>query len=1060
MPVGRFVLVQFEGRNFLPISEVEVFQPAMSGVDVTVGAYMPSPSTLSDASQLSVSPSDACNDLKQCRSALTFTSGNWNVPQTVSVLALDDDVASGLRTAVIAHTTSSSDVDYRGSEFFNPKPTVTATIEDDDFAGITMSKDSIAVVEGAHTYLGAQKFAKLMEVPVLALTCSETPALVEDAKPCRKHGDRTFAGTWWDTSISLKPLASPTFVVADFGPGVTGDIVQLHMYKPQDLGSRGVAKITLTHSDVFTFASIPATWEPVEGTSSHKIPWGMTAGSINHTIQDFASNKRYIAVFFDQTYGGHAMGDGKEPALVTPLQVHEMTFTGAIPYAYPDERGNWNVSETNLSRMHLAAVPDQYTVVLDSEPLSDVVITPVVQDDTQLTSWDKFNGSFNQDYSQKVITGIYHLGNRYTEIATSLHFNASTWHIPQTVQIGAVDNNIAAGNRVLSVTHKSVAHMIDMQPVQQTAIGTTDAFSQDILPLRRQYQYQGISKYHTVTGNFPEWPRAYNMSYESDTGKIAVAIAEDDRPGVTVSKSHVYVTEGASNGTFTVVLDSQPTSAVTITLLVTGESGEPGKEVEVIVTPNVLVFNDQTWSVPQQVVLTAYNDADYEGRYGFTQAYSRYIPQPFAERIVLAVSSEDRTYSNILIGQNEPEGTRVQYVRDQSIEVTVIDDDGGCLSEYKCQVPPHKIDEYTPEGICVPMDSAWFEQNFDPETDEIPAVEPDTTSVCDCPQGYGMRDCRRECAKSSLCEFRRIHFIVECNEIGVCTKSAGLNKASFVTELARSILLYNARLMERLNWPVGASQTAFPGLSFPASPSELASEKIAADSMIADSANQPVTAPTRMPTPAPTPPTTAPTASPTVFTSEGSYAEGSYVYVDPPAPASAPGSAPASAPSSARRVLETVPENEGITAQSMPARRQLQEFETVQQQPLTMESVWDSFYVVKALPTQCMFSFKKICTVVTVDIKDETGELTEFLLQSERAGHYAQYPLNVQFAKQADTLDHNSKMAFIMWNVMGFIMLLFCGLMLYKVRKSFMAGKQPRTEAEKRAFRESQAVFD
>ena len=140
-----------------------------------------------------------------------------------------------------------------------------------------------------------------------------------------------------------------------------------------------------------------------------------------------------------------------------------------------------------------------------------------------------------------------------------------------------------------------------------------------------------------------------------------------------------------TNGTFTVVLDSQPTSAVTITLLVTGESGEPGKEVEVIVTPNVLVFNDQTWSVPQQVVLTAYNDADYEGRYGFTQAYSRYIPQPFAERIVLAVSSEDRTYSNILIGQNEPEGTRVQYVRDQSIEVTVIDDDGGCLSEYKSE---------------------------------------------------------------------------------------------------------------------------------------------------------------------------------------------------------------------------------------------------------------------------------------------------------------------------------------------------------------------------------------
>jgi hypothetical protein len=730
------------------------------------------------------------------------------------------------------------------------------------------------------------------------------------------------------------------------------------------------------------------------------------------------------------------MGDGKDPSLVTPLQVHEITFTGAIPYAYPDERGSWNVSETNLSRMHLEAIPDQYTVVLDSEPLSDVVVTPIVQDDTQLTSWDKFNSSFNQDYIEKIVTGIYHRSNRYTEIATSLHFNASTWHIPQTVQIGAVDNNVAVGNRVLSVTHKSVAHVIDMQPVQQTAIGTTHTFSQDILSLRSQYRYQGISKYHTVTGNLPEWPREYNMSYQSNTGKIAVAITEDDKAGVTVSTSHVYVTEGANNGTFTVVLDSEPTADVTIKLLVSGKSGKPG-EVEVIVTPNILVFDDQSWSVPQEVVLTAYDDTDYEGRYGFTQAYSRYIPQPFAERIVLAVSSQDRTYSNILIGQNEPEGTNVQYVRDQSIEVTVIDDDAGCLSEYKCQVPSHKADEYTPEGICVPMDSAWFTQNFDPETDEVPVPEPGTTSVCDCPQGYGMRDCRRECAKSSRCEFRRIYFIVECDEAGVCTETAGLNKASFVMELARSILLYNARLMERFDWPAAPTQNAFPGLSFPASPSELAAQKIAADSMMADSANQPVTAPTRMPTPAPTTPTSAPTASTAPTT--GSYSEGSYSeesYADPPPPA----------PFTTRRVLEDAPEREGT--------------EELMQSALPMDSVWETFYVVTALPTQCMFSFKKACMVVTVDVQDDTGELTEFLLQSERAGNYAQYPLNVQFAKQADTLDHNDQMVTIMRNVVVFLLVIFVGMLSYKVYKSSVKGTVTMTAAEKRAFRESQAVFD
>lgn len=52
------------------------------------------------------------NELSLARNELTFTSSNWNVPQIISVQALQDGIAQGTHSAAITHTTSSADVDY------------------------------------------------------------------------------------------------------------------------------------------------------------------------------------------------------------------------------------------------------------------------------------------------------------------------------------------------------------------------------------------------------------------------------------------------------------------------------------------------------------------------------------------------------------------------------------------------------------------------------------------------------------------------------------------------------------------------------------------------------------------------------------------------------------------------------------------------------------------------------------------------------------------------------------------------------------------------------------
>uniref|UniRef100_UPI001CFF5082 hypothetical protein n=1 Tax=Microseira wollei TaxID=467598 RepID=UPI001CFF5082 len=46
--------------------------------------------------------------------SLTFTSANWNTPQTVTVSAINDNVAEGNHSGTISHTATSSDANYNG----------------------------------------------------------------------------------------------------------------------------------------------------------------------------------------------------------------------------------------------------------------------------------------------------------------------------------------------------------------------------------------------------------------------------------------------------------------------------------------------------------------------------------------------------------------------------------------------------------------------------------------------------------------------------------------------------------------------------------------------------------------------------------------------------------------------------------------------------------------------------------------------------------------------------------------------------------------------------------
>ena len=86
--------------------------------------------------------------------------------------------------------------------------------------------------------------------------------------------------------------------------------------------------------------------------------------------------------------------------------------------------------------------------------------------------------------------------------------------------------------------------------------------------------------------------------------RVTVTITDDDTAGVTVSPTALTVTEQDTTGdSYTVVLDSQPTADVTISI-----GGQTGTGVTA--APSPMTFTPMNWATAQTVTVTAADDAD------------------------------------------------------------------------------------------------------------------------------------------------------------------------------------------------------------------------------------------------------------------------------------------------------------------------------------------------------------------------------------------------------------------------------------------------------------------
>ena len=172
-----------------------------------------------------------------------------------------------------------------------------------------------------------------------------------------------------------------------------------------------------------------------------------------------------------------------------------------------------------------------FTVVLDAQPTSDVVISATSADTGEVTV-----------------------------SPATLTFTAANWNTPQTVTITGVDDSLSDGNQTTNVT-----------------VSVVDGSSDD--------------------------------AFDSVADQVmAVTTSDDDSAGVSATQSDgsTTTTEIGGTDTFTVVLNTQPSSDVVISVT----SSDTG---EAVVSPATLTFTAANWDTAQTVTTTGVDDDAIDG---------------------------------------------------------------------------------------------------------------------------------------------------------------------------------------------------------------------------------------------------------------------------------------------------------------------------------------------------------------------------------------------------------------------------------------------------------------
>ncbi len=535
--------------------------------------------------------------------SLHFTEMNWDAPQTVTVMGVNDDVADK-NQAYVVHVkpnAGTQDPDYA----LLLEQDIALTNIDNDSAGVVVeprlglmtredgttasftvkltsqpTADVTIALASSNTAEGTLDLGSLTFTPenfrsAQLVTVRGADDKVQDGgQPYRINTDNAVSN---DTNyqgmevpnvevlnvdndtagITVKPGNNVTLVTREDGSTATFTV---------ELNSQPTADVSfgLTSNDLGEGTVNPANLKFT--AANWNAPQTVTLKGVDEMMHDGTQQYRII-------FGAISSGDALYGALARPLDVKAENTDN-------DSAGITLRNFTDLRTTEKDAGTATFQVRLDSEPSGNVEIG--------VTSSRPGEGTVNPP---------------------KLTFTNINWAAPQNVTITGVNDSVQDGN-------------------QSFFINFTGSTSTDT-------DYQGLV------------PKPAN---------VTVSNVDDDTAGIVVASpsTGLITTEAGGTSTFTVKLQSQPTQDVVVPL-------KSNKTTEGTVSPASLTFTSANWNGARTVTLTGVDDDAVDGDQKFivsvgpaTSADPQYVGKSWSD---LTASNHDRDTAKILVAPLTPATT-------------------------------------------------------------------------------------------------------------------------------------------------------------------------------------------------------------------------------------------------------------------------------------------------------------------------------------------------------------------------------------------------------------------
>ncbi|MDE0613404.1 MAG: fibronectin type III domain-containing protein [bacterium] len=558
---------------------------------------------------------------------LTFTTGNWDTAQTVTVTGVQDDDAAA-ETAKITATAASADTGYDGAT-----AEVAVSVSDDDTAEIVVNPSSLPVAEGSTASFEVSLATRPSATVTVTVASDDTTAATVPA------GDLTFTTGNWDTAQTVTvtavqdadaaaDTAKVTAAAASADPDYNGATAEVDVNIIDDDTPGLVAPASLkvaegsTASFEVSLATQPTAAVTVALTSDDPGAASVPAGDLIFTtgnwdtaqtvtvtaVQDADAAEEDAVITLTASDGGYSgqsaevdveVADDDTAGLVAPatLEVAEgstATFqvrlatqpsavvTVSLSSDDPDAAsvpagnltfttGNWNTAQTVT-----------VTAAQDDDAAEEAVTVTATASSTD-ADYDGATAEIHVDVAdddtEELLVGPSSLPISEGSTAT---FDVWLATQPSATVVVTVSSDDAAASVPTTALTFTTTNWDQAQTVTVTAVQDDDASGDTA----------------TITATAASADADYDAAY----AEVAVAITDDETAGLIVNPTSVPIAEGGT-AQFAVSLATRPRLAVQISLT----SDDPSS---VSAPGSQLTFTELNWSVPQTVTLTGVEDLD------------------------------------------------------------------------------------------------------------------------------------------------------------------------------------------------------------------------------------------------------------------------------------------------------------------------------------------------------------------------------------------------------------------------------------------------------------------